>query len=93
MTWGIYCFLHQLIKKKCPLVKQFSIPLDQHDLFNLRLNEILAIEACLGICNYIANYNNSNPQLFSKKPRKEEETFQFISQYFDTDQNLMKILG
>jgi len=92
MTWGFYCFIHQIAKENVKLLEDFSVPLDPNDLFYLRFNDILTVKALIGISNYLKIYNTSNPKIFSKKYDEMNGTFKFIIRYFNSDENLKNIL-
>lgn len=92
ITWGFYIFIHQFSKSKYVLLENYSVPLDENDLFYLRLRDKLAIDAFIGISNYLKYYHNSKPKIFSKKKGEIKGTYMFIEQYFIIDLFLMDIL-
>ena len=52
-VWACVCMLHQHMKMKEPLLRDYSLPLDPDDLSHLVLSDKLAVDAARGVVGYL----------------------------------------
>ena len=80
VVWVAYCISFEAARKQHPLVAQYGVALDFKDLRHLVLSDKAAVDAALGVAEYLRQQQKPGVELFSLRDQGAA-TFSFAERF------------